>query len=145
MNEWMKRYTWEFPHIQRNRERAREREREREMFLVGFGSIHFWKSCATFIRSVTEIPRENERFAATSIPIPFEDLKQTGLKVDIAEMSTFSPVGSLSSNGMRMCPYLSTHTVYQYKIQVFHYFGGIWPYWKMNTRKQNFREILLLF
>ena len=52
---------------------------------------------------MTEIPRENERFAATSIPIPFEDLKQTGLKVDIAEMSTFSPVGSLSSNGVCLC------------------------------------------
>ena len=41
--------------------------------------------------------------------------------------------------------YLSTHTVYQYKIQFFHYFGGIWPYWKMNTGKHNFYEILLLF
>ena len=41
--------------------------------------------------------------------------------------------------------YLSTHTVYQYKIQYFHYFGGIWPYWKMDTGKHNFREILLLF
>ena len=27
----------------------------------------------------------------------------------------------------------------------FHYFGGIWPYWKMDTGKHNFREILLLF
>ena len=27
----------------------------------------------------------------------------------------------------------------------FHYFGGIWPYWKMDTGKHNFHEILLLF
>ena len=26
-----------------------------------------------------------------------------------------------------------------------HYFGGIWPYWKMDTGKHNFHEILLLF
>ena len=32
--------------------------------------------------------------------------------------------------------YLSTHTVYQYKIQFLHYFRGIWPYWKMDTGKQ---------
>ena len=32
---------------------------------------------------------------------------------------------------------------YQYKIQVF-YFGDIWPYWKMDTGKHNFHEILLL-
>ena len=37
--------------------------------------------------------------------------------------------------------YLSTHTVYLYKI-VFHYFGGIWPYWKMDTGKHKFHEIL---
>ena len=41
--------------------------------------------------------------------------------------------------------YLSTHTVYQYKINFFHYFGGIWPYWKMDTEKHNFHELLLLF
>ena len=41
--------------------------------------------------------------------------------------------------------YLSTHTVYQYKIQFFDYLGGIWPYWKMDTGKHNFHEILLLF
>ena len=39
--------------------------------------------------------------------------------------------------------YLSTHTVYQYKIKFFHYFEGIWPYWKMDTGKHNFHEILL--
>ena len=38
--------------------------------------------------------------------------------------------------------YLSTHTVYQYKIKKFsHYFGGIWPYWKMDTGKHNLYEI----
>ena len=37
--------------------------------------------------------------------------------------------------------YLSTHTVYQYKI---HYFGDIWPYWKMDRGKHNFHEILFL-
>ena len=26
-----------------------------------------------------------------------------------------------------------------------HYFGEIWPYWKMDTGKHNFHEILLLF
>ena len=26
-----------------------------------------------------------------------------------------------------------------------HYFGGIWPHWKMDTGKHNFHEILLLF
>ena len=31
------------------------------------------------------------------------------------------------------------------KIQFFHYFGGIWPHWKMDTGKHNFHEILLLF
>ena len=43
--------------------------------------------------------------------------------------------------------YLSTRTVYQYKIQGFflHYFGEIWPYWKMDRGKHNFHEILLLF
>ena len=41
--------------------------------------------------------------------------------------------------------YLSTHTVYQVKIQFFHYFRGVWPYWKMDTGKRNFHEILLLF
>ena len=42
--------------------------------------------------------------------------------------------------------YLSTHTVYQYKIQLFfHYFGRIWSYWKMDPGKHNFLEILLLF
>ena len=41
--------------------------------------------------------------------------------------------------------YLSTHTVHQYKIHFFHYFGGIWPYWKMDTGKHNFQEILLWF
>ena len=41
--------------------------------------------------------------------------------------------------------YLSTHTVYGYKILFFsHYFGGIWPYWKADTGKHNFHEILLL-
>ena len=40
---------------------------------------------------------------------------------------------------------LSTHTVYQYKIQFFHYFGRLWPYWKMDTGKHNIHEILLLF
>ena len=43
------------------------------------------------------------------------------------------------------CAYLSTHTVYQYKIQFFHYLGGIWPYWKMDTGKHHLHEILLLF
>ena len=42
-------------------------------------------------------------------------------------------------------PYLSTYTVYLYKIQFFHYLRGIWPYWKMDTGKHNFHEILLLF
>ena len=37
-----------------------------------------------------------------------------------------------------------THTVYLYKIQFFHYLGGIWPYWKMDTGKHKFHEILLL-
>ena len=41
--------------------------------------------------------------------------------------------------------YLSTHTVYQHKIQFLHYFRGIWPYWKMDTGKHHFHEILLLF
>ena len=27
----------------------------------------------------------------------------------------------------------------------FHYFGGIWHYWKMDTGKHNFHKILLLF
>ena len=42
------------------------------------------------------------------------------------------------------CAYLSTHTVYQYKtvVVVFNYFGGIWPYWKMDTGKHNFHETL---
>ena len=40
--------------------------------------------------------------------------------------------------------YLSTHTVYLYKIHFFHYFGGVWPYWKMDTGKHKFHEILLL-
>ena len=31
------------------------------------------------------------------------------------------------------------------KYIVFHYFGGIWPYWKMDRGKHNFHEILLLF
>ena len=44
-----------------------------------------------------------------------------------------------------VCAYLSTHTVYQYKIHFFHYFGGIWPYWKTDTGKHNYHEILLLF
>ena len=39
--------------------------------------------------------------------------------------------------------YLSTHTVYWYKIQGFNYFGGIWPCWKMDTGKHNFHEILM--
>ena len=41
--------------------------------------------------------------------------------------------------------YLSTHTVYQYKNFKNHYFVGIWPYWKMDTGKHNFHEILLSF
>ena len=30
------------------------------------------------------------------------------------------------------------------KYSFFHYFGEIWPYWKMDTEKRNFHEILLL-
>ena len=41
--------------------------------------------------------------------------------------------------------HLSTHTVYRHKIQFLRYFRGIWPYWKMDTGKHNFHEILLLF
>ena len=42
--------------------------------------------------------------------------------------------------------YLSTHTVYQYKIYLFiFYLGEIWPYWEMDTGKHNFHEILLWF
>ena len=40
--------------------------------------------------------------------------------------------------------YLSTRTVYQYKILKNHYFGGIWPYWKIDTGRHNFHEIVLL-
>ena len=39
--------------------------------------------------------------------------------------------------------YQSTWTVYWYKIQFFHYFRRIWPYWKMGTGKHNFHEMLL--
>ena len=35
--------------------------------------------------------------------------------------------------------YLSTHTVYLYKIHF------LWPYLKMDTGKHNFHEILLVF
>ena len=38
--------------------------------------------------------------------------------------------------------HLSTHKVYQYKIQFLLFF--LWPYWKMETGKHNFHEILLL-
>ena len=41
--------------------------------------------------------------------------------------------------------YPSTHTVYQYKIHFFHYFGGIWPYWKMDTGKHNFMRFCCRF
>ena len=37
--------------------------------------------------------------------------------------------------------YLSTHTVYLYKIQ---FFSLLWPHWKMDTGKHSFHEILLL-
>ena len=55
---------------------------------------------------------------------------------------------SISSVGcifVHVVTYQSTHTVYQYKIHFFHYFGGIWPHRKINTGKHNFHEILLLF
>ena len=49
-----------------------------------------------------------------------------------------------------MTAYLSAHTVYHYKIQLFFVvvvfliiLGGIWPYWKMDPGKHNFHEILL--
>ena len=40
-------------------------------------------------------------------------------------------------------PYLSTHTVYLSKKFKNHYFGGVRPYWKMDTGKHKFHEILL--
>ena len=47
--------------------------------------------------------------------------------------------------------YLSTHTVYWYNKIIKKSLwgggggGGVWPYWKMDTRKRNFHEVLLLF
>ena len=38
------------------------------------------------------------------------------------------PLSSVASKQAEGWPYVSTHTVYQYKIQSFHYFQGIWPY-----------------
>ena len=58
----------------------------------------------------------------------------------------------MPSGLMNINAYLSTHTVYQYKILFFLGVGAggggggrIWPYRKIDTGKHNFHEILLLF
>ena len=39
---------------------------------------------------------------------------------------------------------ITASCIYQYKKFKNHYFRGIWPYWKADTGKHNFHEILLL-
>ena len=74
----------------------------------------------------------------------FVSFKLSFFKLSNIVLHPYQPVQCVC---VRACvrAYLSTHTVYWYKIQFLHYFGRIWPYWKMDTGKHNFLEILLLF
>ena len=58
---------------------------------------------------------------------------------------------SIESPNKGVSSYLSTHTVYLHKIFKKIIIGGggggggVWPYWKMDTGKHKFHEILLLY
>ena len=56
-----------------------------------------------------------------------------------------APLSALNRHKLIPHSYLSTHTVYQYKMQFYHYFGGIWPYWKMDTGKHNLMRFCCCF
>ena len=80
--------------------------------------------------------------------VPCKHLKQNkvhGARAESTHKGNTHAHDTPAESYRRRLTYLSTHTVYWYKIQFCHYFGGIWPYWKMDTGKHNFHEILLFY
>ena len=65
--------------------------------------------------------------------------------VDLSIVSIYFIMQYVRSFEMCVCLLHTCQPIQFTGIKYFHYFGGIWPYWKMDTGKHNFHEILLLF
>ena len=97
---------------------------------------------ANFQSKRANVPRElTQRVGSKS--------KWSGVTALAQDLRAFFPYAIVSLYIQHTCqPIQFTSIKYSFSfiyLFIFVFFGGIWPYWKMDTGKHNFHEILLLF